>query len=172
MRQLESEALAKLSKKPQIIEKEHREVSHIKAEGDKESELRQFLLEQYKGHCQICNTRLDLGPTKDPYFEIYRIIEKRHKVGAWSDLEFNALCLCPNCHALMKYGGRNLKELFDRAMYVAKGEAAPEEIEERGGDFYVVPVTVAGKERELYIAPIHMAKLSAFVKMVETNLQK
>jgi hypothetical protein len=72
----------------------------------------------------------------------------------------------------MKYGGRNLKELFDRAMYVAKGEAAPEEIEERGGDFYVVPVTVAGKERELYIAPIHMAKLSAFVKMVETNLQK
>ena len=169
MRKLESEALAKLSKKLQIVEKERREVSHIKTEEDKESELRQFLLEQYKGHCQICNTRLDLGPKKDPYFEIYRIIEKRRKVGAWSDLEFNVLCLCPNCHALMKYGGRDFKELFDTAKHVADGEAAPEEIEERGGDFYVVPVSVAGKERELYFAPIHMAKLSAFVKMVESN---
>jgi hypothetical protein len=171
MRQFESEALAKLSKRTQIVEKERREISHIKTEGEKESELKQFLLEQYKGCCQICNTRLDLGPNKDPYFEIYHIIEKHRKVGAWSDLEFNVLCLCPNCHALMKYGGRDLKELFDKASCITKGEAAPEEVEERGGDFYVIPITVAGKERELFFAPLHMAKLSAFVKMVESNPQ-
>ena len=170
MRQFEDETLGELSKRTQTIYKERKEASLIRTEGEKETELKQFLLEQYKGYCQVCNTRLDLGGGKDPYFEIYRIIEKRRKVGAWSDLEFNVLCLCPNCHALMKYGGRDLAHLFDKANLAAKGEAAPEEAKERGGDFYIIPITVAEEEKDLFLAPLHMAKLSAFVKMLASNL--
>lgn len=172
MQQFESEALAKMLKERRIVEKERKEVSFIRSEEDEESELREFLLEQYKGHCQVCNTKLDLGPNKNPYFEIYRLIEKRREVGSWSDLKFNALCLCPNCHALMKYGGRDLKQIFDKAIELAKGETAPEESKERGGDFYTVQITVAGKEKELSYAPFHMAKIAAFVKLAESDEQK
>ena len=169
MHKFANEDLAKLVQKPQIIETIQKKISFIKTEKEKESELRQFLLEQYKGHCQVCNTKLDLGQNKDPYFEIYRLIEKRREVGAWSDLEYNILCLCPNCHALMKYGGRDLQGVFDKARRVANNEDAPEEVDERGGDFYIVSIMIAGKERELFYSPFHMAKVSAFIKLVEDD---
>jgi hypothetical protein len=66
----------------------------------------------------------------------------------------------------MKYGGRDLRRLLEKARDVTRGEAAPEEVEERGGDFYIIPITLAGKERTLFFAPFHMAKLSAFVNLV------
>jgi len=172
MRESFGETMAKLLKKPQSIEKGHKEVSYIKTEGEGESILRTFLLEQYKGHCQVCNVKLDLGPNKDPYFEVYRLIEKRRLYGAWSDREFNVLCLCPNCHALVKHGGRDLRELFDRAKRIAEGEEAPEEVSERRGDFYIIPITIAGKQKELFYTPIHMAKISAFIKMTETRIHR
>ena len=32
---------------------------------EKETNVRQFLLAEYRGNCQICNTRLDVGQQKD-----------------------------------------------------------------------------------------------------------
>jgi len=171
LRELAEKTLTNLSKKPQVIEKVRKAVSRTKIDRDEEAELRSFLLEQYAGHCQICYTRLDLGPDKDPYFEVYRIIKKRREVGSWSDQEFNVLCLCPNCHALMMYGGRDLDKIWRIAARVVKGEVAPDEVNERGGDFYIIPVTIAGKERELFIAPVHMAMIAAFVKITEDRYQ-
>ena len=172
MREFARETMAKLVKKPQYIEKGHKEVSYIKTKGEEEPMLRKFLLEQYKGHCQVCNVKLDLGPNKDPYFEIYRLIEKHRLYGTWSNQEFNVLCLCPNCHALMKYGGRNLQELFNKARRVAENEEAPEEVDERRGDFYITQITMAGKQTELFYTPFHMAKISAFIKIIGDKVQR
>ena len=170
MRELELEELRRISKKPQAIEKEYRHIGFIKAGANEEEELRKFLLEQYRGHCQICNTKLDLGPNKDPYFEVYHLIEKRRPVGPWSLQGFNVLCLCPNCHALMKYGGRDLRAIAEKAEKAMNGEVAPEEVSERHGDFYIVPIILAGKERELFLATLHMAKISAFLKLIRQSL--
>lgn len=136
----------------------------------KESEIleginpKEFLFEQYKGNCQICNTLLDLGDGKQPYFEIYRIVETRNK-HVWSNMEFNVFCLCPNCHALMKHGGADLKEIRKTAEKVTKNELAPEEVDERGGDFYIINVTMAGEKRQIFYTPMHMAKLAAFLEV-------
>lgn len=142
-------------------------MSVIKSKGEEESILRGFLLEQYKGHCQVCNAKLDLGPDKDPYFETYRLIKKRLLYGEWSNQEFNVLCLCPNCHALMNYGGRDLQELFKKAKQVAEGEEAPEQVNERGGDYYITPITIASQQGNLFHTPFHMAKILAFVKIIQ-----
>ena len=166
MQELEVEAMERLQKKTQYIVIGRKERVYTKPEGEEEFTPRTFLLEQYKGHCQVCNVRLDLGPNKDPYFAIYHLIEKRRLYGAWSDQDFNVLCLCPNCHALMKYGGRDLEEILKKAKRVAEGEEAPEEVEERRGDFYIIRIIMAGKKADLFYTPVHMTKISALVKMI------
>jgi hypothetical protein len=169
MQELSLEMMKELSKRHPRIKIGVKETSYRETEEKGEPMLRAFLLEQYKGHCQVCNVKLDLGPNKDPYFEIYRLMEKRRLRGAWSDQEYNALCLCPNCHALMKHGGSNLENVEEKAKKMTRGEDAPEEVSERKGDFYIIPITVAGKARELFYTPFHMAKVSAFIKWLRTN---
>ena len=93
--------------------------------------------------------------------------EKRNLHGEWCDQGYNTLCLCPNCHALMKYGGRELEGIIEKARKVAAGEVTSEEVRERNGNFYIVNVTVAGKERELFYTTEHMAKVLAFVRFAE-----
>ena len=77
-------------------------------------------------------------------------------------MKFNILCLCQNCHALLKHGGGNLKGIFEVAERVLNHEIAPEEVDERGGDFYIIDIVVVGKEKKLFYPSEHMEKLSAF----------
>ena len=132
---------------------------------------REFLFEQYGGRCQICNTRLDLGGNKRPHFEVFRLVETCGKK-PWTDMEFNVLGLCPNCHALLKHGGRDLSNVLEVANKLSKGEVAPEPINERGGDFYIVKIGVVGKERELFYSPAHMNKFVAFIEQSTDNAEK
>ena len=129
---------------------------------------REFLFEQYGGRCQICNTRLDLGGNKRPHFEIFRLVETCGKK-PWTDMEFNVLGLCPNCHALLKHGGRDLSNVLEVANKLSKGEVAPEPINERGGDFYIVKIGVVGKEKKLFYSPAHMNKFAAFIEQSTDN---
>jgi hypothetical protein len=122
---------------------------------------KEFLHEQYGGHCQICNIRLDLGHSKKPYFETLRLVETQ-AMHRWTDMEFNVLCLCPNCHALLKHGSKDLKNIWNTSEKVGQKEIAPEPVDERHGDYYIVKITVAEIEREVFYTPTHMAKLSAF----------
>lgn len=125
-----------------------------------------FLLEQYQGHCQICNVILDLGSNRDPFFDTYHLIKTKDLLG-WSEEEFNVMCLCPNCHALADYGGRDFRKLWSEAKAVIQNEVAAELVPERKGDFYIVPISIAGKEANVYYTPSHMAKLAAFIKETE-----
>jgi len=165
------EALSKMSEDPQVILKEEKLTKRVKTKENLEPNLRAFLLSQYHGNCQVCNERLDLGVLKDPYFEIYRLDEKKNLHGEWSNQEFNTICLCPNCHALMKYGGRDLTNIMEKAKVISNHEEAPEPITERNGDFYEVRVSIAGKERKIFYTPIHMASIIAFLKFSKEGPQ-
>ncbi|AKB85358.1 sacsin N-terminal ATP-binding-like domain-containing protein [Methanococcoides methylutens] len=123
-----------------------------------------FLLEQYNGNCQLCNTKLNLGSNKQPYFEIFRLVEAKN-THDWANMEFNVICLCPNCHALMKHHPqRDLTNILEIAEKVLNYEVAPEEVEERMGDYYIVDVVVAGQMKHMYYTPVHMQKISAFIE--------
>lgn len=131
-------------------------------------EIKQFLLEQYDGHCQICNQRLDLGSDKSPYFEVLHLFEPR-EIGNLADEPFNVICLCPNCHALAKYGGKDFLNVKVKALEVIKGNAASEEVNERRGNFFPINVWLAGKEVIIYYSEVHMYKLCAFFDLEKTE---
>lgn len=157
----------RLAKRRARIRKEV-SIRKVPQDGDDGNHLREFLLAEYDGHCQVCNTRLDLGPNKHPYFETLRLVESRDLLG-WSEEDFNVLCLCPNCHALVKHGGRDFKNIMERAREISNGLVAPEEVMERGGDFYLVKVLVAGRDKEIFYTPAHMAKIRAFLDAISED---
>jgi hypothetical protein len=125
-------------------------------------EPREFLRAEYGGHCQICNTKLDLGQSKNSYFETLRLLETQNRHW-WANMEFNIMCLCPNCHAQIRRGSRDLKNIWYAAEKVNGNELAPEPVKERHGDFYIIKIKVTDTEKEIYYSPTHMAKLAAVV---------
>lgn len=135
-------------------------------DSEKTSQVKQYLLEQYDGNCQVCNTRLDLGPNKTPYFDVFRIIEAAELKG-WTEEDFNVISLCPNCHALAKHGGHDFRQIVEKAREVSKGLAAPEEVRENSGDYYIVQIVLAGKEAKIFYTPGHMAKFQAFLDFLD-----
>ena len=114
-----------------------------------------FLLSEYDGHCQVCNERLELGNGRTPYFETFRLIKENENPRA-SEGEFNVICLCPNCHALAEYGGRDLSQLEDSVQSVLESSKIAEAIEERGGDYYVFNILLAGKPSKIYYTQRHL----------------
>lgn len=89
-------------------------------------EVRDFLLIQYGGRCQICGYSF---PKHNgfPYFEAVWLTPVTH--GQWLDQPGNALCLCANCAAKFLHGERTFKQLSDtvRAWRALKegGTSAP-----------------------------------------------
>ncbi len=143
-------------------------ISEIKSKSGRYINGKEFLKEQYNGRCQICNTRLDIG-NGNPFFYLTHITEVKHE-RAYGDMVWNILCLCPNCHALIKHGRNNdLSNIQQIANQASDHEIAPEPIEERNGDFYIVNIRLAGKERQLFYNPIHLRKISVLVKQIKQN---
>jgi hypothetical protein len=137
--------------------------SEIKSKSGRHINGKEFLKEQYDGRCQICNTRLDLG-NGNPFFYLTHIAEVKHE-RAWGDMVWNILCLCPNCHALIKHSRNNdLSDIQQIATLASEHEIAPEPIEERNGDFYIVNIQLAGKDKQLFYNPIHLRKISVLIK--------
>jgi hypothetical protein len=79
----------------------------------KDSAVRQFLLEQYLGHCQICDSTF---PKRDgtPYFEGVYLAERLK--GEWRDREGNVLCLCADCSAKVQFGTFEVQNLEDQIL--------------------------------------------------------
>jgi hypothetical protein len=132
----------------------------------------QFLLAEYGGHCQICNVKLYLGSKdrgkKGLVFHTTHLIERRNRK-PYTEMEWNVLCLCPNHFALLKYGKKDLKGIWELANKVLNGEIAAEWVEERRGDYYIAKIKMmreSGKleETELYYSPTHMRKIVALLK--------
>ena len=69
------------------IERKFRVVESAKIIGDANAHV--FLMAEYGGHCQICDTVLELGPDHDPFFDIYRIKEFEVQINL---LTWNSTC--------------------------------------------------------------------------------
>ncbi len=124
-----------------------------------------FLLAEYGGKCQVCKTELLLSSGRK-WFEVFRIIEP-HRTVWWADRPFNILCLCPNCHALSKHGGRDMKSIYHSAKEALLGQIFPIEVSQFKGDFYVVPVSVNGRNQELVVSKRHMSYFVGLFKAEE-----
>ncbi len=68
---------------------------------DKDSSVRQFLLEQYAGRCQICSQTF-IKRDNAPYFEGVYLVSRTH--ARWIDRPGNVICLCATCCAKFQYG--------------------------------------------------------------------
>ncbi|MEH1053687.1 hypothetical protein V6U89_00500 [Micromonospora sp. CPCC 206171] len=80
---------------------------------DKDPAVRQFLLKQYDGRCQICAATF---PKRDgtPYFEVLRLVS--HTAAAWIDRQGNALCLCPTCTSKFLHGHVASEDLLEQLL--------------------------------------------------------
>ncbi len=77
----------------------------------KNPDVRQFLLEQYAGRCQICAATF---PKRDgtPYFEILYLVS--HTSAAWIDRPGNVLSLCPTCTSKFLHGDVRADDVLDQ----------------------------------------------------------
>ncbi|MEV4384115.1 hypothetical protein AB0J68_00050 [Micromonospora sp. NPDC049580] len=77
----------------------------------KDPAVRQFLLEQYAGGCQICTATF---PKRDgmPYFEVIHLVS--HTAAAWIGRPGNILCLCPTCASKFLYGEVRSEDLLSQ----------------------------------------------------------
>ncbi|GAA4565619.1 hypothetical protein GCM10023176_14140 [Micromonospora coerulea] len=77
----------------------------------KDPAVRQFLLEQYAGRCQICAATF---PKRDgtPYFEVIHLVS--HTNAAWIGRPGNTLCLCPTCASKFLYGEVQSEDLLQQ----------------------------------------------------------
>ena len=94
-------------------------------------------------------------------FDVCRFGEEKDLQGELCNQGYNALCLCPNCHALMKQGSGGLKGIIEQAKQAAAGKVK--------GDCYSVGINIAGIETRLYCTAEHVAKIEAFVKRPESK---
>ena len=161
---------------PQILKRlklERKVKTSVEAKTTGGISMDQFLLDQYSGHCQICNVKLFLGNKErgknGVEFVTTHLIETRNKK-AYADMEWNVLCLCPNHFALFKYGITDLKGIWELANKVLNDEIAAEWVEERRGDYYIAKIKMmreSGKleDTELFFSTTHMRKLVALLRM-------
>lgn len=122
--------------------------------------IREFLLDEYDGRCQVCGTQLLLS-SGGKWIEIFHAVELRE--GApWANRPWNVLGLCPNCHAMAKHGGeRDLSGIFLLAQDALAGNAFPIEVEEFNGDYYTVDVKINGSSRRLVLSFRHLSYVMA-----------
>ena len=65
--------------------------------------------------------------------------------------------MCPNCHALAKYGGEtDLTNLYQAASDLEQGLAVPQEVTKHNMDAYVVQVTINGEIKPLVMSKLHL----------------
>lgn len=121
-----------------------------------------FLLAEYDGHCQICATELRMS-SGEKWIDVLHIEELREG-SWWGNRPFNILGLCPNCHALAKHGGgRDFTNIYVAAKAASNGLEIPVEVEEYHGDYYAVPVSIAGVNRRLVMSKVHLNYFSALL---------
>ncbi|RDV35224.1 sacsin N-terminal ATP-binding-like domain-containing protein [Lysinibacillus capsici] len=153
------------SVKKEVRERAKKIKSNIQYVDTTAPDPKKYLIQEYEGRCQVCATRLMIGPSQY-YIEVYRLVE--YKEGhAWHNQPFNILGLCPNCHALMKHGQQlNLTAILDEAKAFLLQETAPQEIELYNGDFYDIPCEINGEASSIVISQQH---LNYFAMLIEVD---
>jgi hypothetical protein len=63
----------------------------------------------------------------------------------------------------MKQGEKNLNAIPEIALKTITSDVATEEVSERHGDYYIVRICLIVEQKELFISPVHMTKIAAFL---------
>lgn len=118
----------------------------------KDPATRQFLLEQYAGHCQICDATF---PKRDgdPYFDVVYLVS--HTNAAWIDRPGNVLCLCPTCAAKFIHGQIEATDILDQ---VRSWRTRSE-----GGDHSALHLTLASEPRIIRYTEKHLIDLQTLL---------
>lgn len=117
---------------------------------------KQFVREQYKGHCQICNRPPIRKHNGDIYFEAVNIIGTGNfDQTLLNDIDagWNTLCLCPTCAAEYKYCAKNLSGFENQ---VETMEVEPEKNEE-----IVLQIELKNQPVLIRFTPRHFIALKA-----------
>lgn len=126
---------------------------------------KEFLHHEYHGRCQICATQLKLANGKS-YFEVFRIREGKGEMW-WTNRPFNTLSLCPNCHALAKYGGAiDFSSILEEAGLVKQQLTFTQEVEAYHGDYYVIDIVHNGESKQMVLSSLHIEYFAALLEHV------
>ncbi|MEV4296035.1 sacsin N-terminal ATP-binding-like domain-containing protein [Microbispora rosea] len=118
----------------------------------KDPAVRQFLLEQYAGHCQICDTTF-LKRDGGPYFEVVYLVS--HTNAAWVDRPGDVLCLCPTCAAKFQHGELHASDML--------GQIRSWQTRTEGGEKAALHLTLCGESHTIHYAEKHLLDLQAMV---------
>jgi hypothetical protein len=119
----------------------------------KDSAVRQFLLEQYGGHCQICRETFAKRDTTF-YFEGLYLVGHTH--GRWLDRPGNVVCLCPTCCAKFQHGTVEAPDILDQ---ITRWRTR----QEGGGDAWLT-LKLCGQPIRMKFTEKHLLDLQEIIK--------
>jgi hypothetical protein len=124
------------------------------------AEERQFLEQEYDGHCQICLKKI-VKYNGDNYFEAINVIKYSklpERLANSSKYGWNSLCLCPNCAAEYNYASKKISSMYDQIMSLDVEPGSDETV-----DIDIeMPV---GKRRRIRYSPRHFMALKEAMKL-------
>ena len=124
----------------------------------RDSAVRHFLLEQYQGHCQLCN---DTFAKRDgtAYFEGVYLVSRTN--ARWLDRPGNIISLCATCCAKFQHGPVESTGILDQIVsWRSKRE---------GGGLPILSLFLCGDEVALRFTEKHMLDLQEMIRNETTE---
>lgn len=122
----------------------------------KNDAVRQFLLEQYGGRCQICGYTFCKRDGRTPYFEGLYLVARRH--ARWIDRPGNVISLCATCCAKFQHG--SVEAAPDIVTQIKQWRAR----EEGGSGASILSLRLCEADVELRFTEKHLIDLQGIVR--------
>lgn len=119
----------------------------------KNSAVRAFLQEEYRGNCQICGYTF-AKRNGEPYFEGLYLVSRTR--AAWIDRPGNVLCLCANCCAKFEHGQVEADDILNEILEI--------NISEDNNHHYYIKLMLCNENVKLKFSQRHLIDLQAILK--------
>jgi len=125
----------------------------------KDNQVREFLLHQYDGECQICGESFNKR-NGTPYFEGLYLIP--HSKKEWVDRSGNVLCLCATCCAKFQHGTVEADSIIHQIQTI--------KLNKEGGDGHTrLVVQLCGEKKVIKYSERHILDLQEILKSENKN---
>lgn len=128
---------------------------------------KQFMREQYRGKCQICDREPIRKYNGDIYFEAINIISTANLDRSLLnnvDAGWNTLCLCPTCAAEYRYCSKNLDN-FENQVENSRVEAGSNEL-------ISIEIELKSQKVKIEFTPRHFIALQSAFKVYKEHENK
>lgn len=155
-----------------------------------EDKTKEFLKQQYEGHCQICGFTFDKKENQGKYFERFSWLSEKITKQKTNFVEAgSSLCLCSKCHSILKFGdfeskfitnlvNSNLKistfkfnEFCDVSAKNTEGVAIPSSYDFIEMDMYKLPIRILNEDRAIFYTEEHFLLFFNMLIMGESSQQ-